>query len=84
MIVDSKRGLAAVHHSNMESTYFELSKQELAAIQQMNDSDEDYESLWKTFVQSISIKERENLKLQRNMLPLYFRPFMTEFQEQIK
>ena len=38
------------------------------------------EQLWKTFVDNISIKERENKKLQQNNIPLHFRTYMPEFQ----
>ena len=35
--------------------------------------------LWKGFFESISIKERENYRLQRQNLPIRFRKNMTEF-----
>ncbi len=38
-----------------------------------------YEKLWKVFHESIAIQARYNPKCQRNMLPLRFRPYMTEF-----
>ncbi len=38
-----------------------------------------YASLWKAFHSSISIDQRANYRCQRNMLPLRFRPYMTEF-----
>lgn len=37
------------------------------------------QDLFKTFVKSVMIEERKNLKLQRQMLPLYFREYMNEF-----
>lgn len=39
-----------------------------------------YEALWKTFFDTIAIKERINPVCQRNHLPLHFRPHMTEFE----
>lgn len=39
-----------------------------------------YQSLFKEFCRSIAIGERRNLELQRGMLPLRFREYMTEFQ----
>lgn len=45
-------------------------------------SDENtFESLWKTFCQTIAIEERRNPRCQLNMLPLRFRSYMTEFQK---
>ena len=40
-----------------------------------------YQELFRTFCHNISIEERRNLKLQRNLLPLHFRLYMTEFQD---
>ena len=45
----------------------------------LSDGEKYYRELFRHFCHTISIKERENLKLQRNMLPLRFRPYMTEF-----
>ena len=39
---------------------------------QYTEDNMDAENMWKTFVESISIKERENRKLQRNNIPLHF------------
>ena len=44
------------------------------------DDEDKIRNLWGTFFKHLSIKERENKKLQRGMLPLYFRKHMTEFQ----
>ncbi len=40
----------------------------------------EYEELWEEFFHSISIKERENPRLQKQMLPLKYRDCMVEFQ----
>lgn len=40
-----------------------------------------YQELFRHFCHTISIEGRKNLKLQRNMLPLRFRPYMIEFFE---
>lgn len=42
--------------------------------------EEEYQKLFKQFCDSIAIEARINPKLQMNMLPLRFRPNMTEFQ----
>jgi len=42
-------------------------------------AEEKYAELFRHFVKTIAIKERTNTDLQQNMLPLYFREFMTEF-----
>lgn len=43
--------------------------------------EETYQKLFKCFCDSIAIEARINPKLQMNMLPLRFRPNMTEFQK---
>lgn len=43
----------------------------------------DFETLWKNYLQALSIKERENKNLQRQMLPMKYRNFMTEFSQTI-
>lgn len=42
----------------------------------------DYEALWKGFVQSISVAERENRALQKQNLPLRFRTNLVEFSKE--
>ena len=37
------------------------------------------QDLWRCFFNVLAIEERKNKKLQRNMLPLHFRKWMTEF-----
>lgn len=49
---------------------------------QLNLSEEEkkYQALFRHFCETIAIRERRNLQLQRNMLPLRFREYMIEFQ----
>ncbi len=44
-----------------------------------NETEREMEDLWKVFFEATDIKERENLKVQRNLLPLWHRKYMTEF-----
>lgn len=46
-----------------------------------SDAEEKYAELFRHFCKSITIKERANPKLQMNMLPLYFRDYMTEWDK---
>lgn len=43
-------------------------------------SELDIQMLWRRFHQTIAVEGRINPRLQRNMLPLHFRPDMIEFQ----
>jgi probable DNA metabolism protein len=45
----------------------------------LSDTDNEFKRLWKTFFTSVSIKERENKKLQQSYVPLLYRKYMNEF-----
>ncbi len=38
-----------------------------------------FQKLWKTFLKSVTISERKNLKLQQTWIPLLYREYMLEF-----
>ena len=44
-------------------------------------SSDSFKRLWSVFFNSVNIKERENIALQRNNIPLRFRTYMPEFNE---
>lgn len=80
LLYDEKRGKAAAHSRKGFWTLREkVGKEEIAPFLGQGGRDE-YVKLWKTFFQSIAIKERENPACQQNMLPLRYRKYMTEFQ----
>ncbi len=62
------REKALVYGNDMSKDFFAVSEKE-----------EKYRELFKHFCHKIAIKERENLELQRNHLPLKYREYMTEF-----
>lgn len=47
---------------------------------QLSSTEIKYQELFKVFCRRIGIDSRKNIALQRNMLPLHFREFMTEFR----
>lgn len=49
---------------------------------EFSEEEMDYETLWKGFVQSISVAERENRALQNQNLPLRFRTNLVEFSKE--
>lgn len=79
IIEDKSRKLFAVHKANDETRIFSgdfnLSN---VGISSLTIQDE-YEKLWQTFFNTIAIKERTNSKCQQNLLPLWMRTYMTEF-----
>ena len=86
---DVGRGIFGVHPVRQHSLtgeagltgdwYLVKGDEFLAECLEKSDSEEKYQMLFKCFCSSIAIKERHNIDLQRNMLPIHFREFMTEF-----
>ena len=80
MIHDEKRGMFGIHPKGAE--WYVVKREDLKAdkfLLELSDDEERYQRLFQYFCQKIAIKERRNLGLQRNMLPLRFRENMVEF-----
>jgi probable DNA metabolism protein len=75
IIHDVKRKLAFIKNKD----YIQV--QEVASFEtpKFSENEEKFQKLWKSFFNAVSIKERENLKLQQNQVPLYYRTYMSEF-----
>lgn len=79
-IFDEKRKIYGIHPYRQQ--WFLATGEELEARfrnVEVSAAEEKYAELFRHFCKTIAIGERKNLKLQRNMLPLRFREFMTEF-----
>jgi len=81
VIWDTGRNVAGVYQPGHGYVMVELTKEQTDVLQEYDEDNLAAEQLWKAFVENISIKERENRKLQRNNLPLHFRTYMPEFQD---
>ena len=59
----------------------EFSIQEVAYFDEptYSSNEEKFQKLWKSFFRGVTIKERINLKLQQNLVPLVYRTYMSEF-----
>ncbi|WP_310603919.1 TIGR03915 family putative DNA repair protein [Anaerosporobacter sp.] len=79
IIHDEVRQLAVVHQIGEGWVQVDTSEVDFSALGEVNTEEEELEQLWKAFVKSIAIKERTNMKLQRQNLPIRFRGNMTEF-----
>jgi len=77
LIKDKERRLYLVHRAG--KGYFLCQGQEDIPLLACSKEEEEIQRLFRCFVQSVSIKERENPKLQRQMLPLRFRKNMIDF-----
>ena len=78
MIHDKTRHQAAVYDGN---SFIIMQVPKDISIEYA-DNEEEVQKQWLTFFDSIAIEARVNKKLQRNLLPLYFRQNMTEFTKQ--
>ena len=82
-IFDKGRQLVGIHPKGLP--WFLASGEELLQeFAQLDESSEEelYARLFCHFCKTIAIKERKNLELQRNLLPLRFCEFMTEFTKE--
>lgn len=80
MIYDEGRNLLGVHPAS-EEWYLVRGIQVDHCTLTYSDEEEKYRELFRLFCHKIAIKERKNLDLQRNMLPLRFREYMVEFDK---
>ena len=80
IIQDLDRNLLAVHRKN---AFWVLTDAETLDPDFLVQShrEAEFQELWKVFCKSIAIEERRNPRCQQTLLPLRFRPCMTEFQE---
>jgi len=75
IIHDKNRHKAAVYNGD----YYVIADVPAATQIQYSEKETHIQDLWSTFFHSVNIEERKNPKVQRNLLPLYFRKSMTEF-----
>lgn len=80
MIVDDVHREAVVHPVN--SPYFlqKLSDAEYERLQQTEDYEDEYNSLWKSYFDHIAIQARINYRCQMNHFPKWKRKHATEFR----
>ncbi len=78
VIYDAKRKKAAFHQQNTSFVIRGLLEEELKRFFQISPKEAQFQAMWRLFFETISIQERENKELQRNLLPYHFRTYMTE------
>ncbi len=81
MIHDEGRGVFGIHPAGRRWYLFYGGESENGITFEVSAAEQAYQELLKYFCHKIAIEERKNLKLQRNMLPLRFRKYMTEFPQ---
>lgn len=82
VIADTVHRTILLHGVNRHAVYATMSEADFEQLQLMYSAEEEnWQKLWKLFVDTIAIKERVNPDLQRQMLPLRFRKYMKEFSD---
>lgn len=79
IIYDAVRGIAGVHQKNMDTYYVNHLKDMEDGKPLYSDEELLYSEWFRGFCKSVAVRERKNTDLQRQMLPLRFRPDMSEF-----
>ena len=80
VIYDEIRNIYAMHPARGE-WYLVYGEEGIRqAEHHFSEGEKKYSELFYSFFHTIAIKERNNYGLQRNMLPLRYREYMTEFQ----
>lgn len=81
ILYDERHDQAAIHPSRRDWVVVENAGVKLGLLEeQVTEKEENYQNLYRHFVDKIAISDRKNYELQRNMLPIRFRKYMTEFQ----
>lgn len=80
MIIDDTRGIAAVHPVEGEWYMVTLTEEEQERLKETESYQDEFSHMWKTFFDTIGIKQRKNEKCQTNMFPIWMRKHATEFQ----
>ena len=80
MIYDDTRQLCVIHPIKREWFLMSAENIQEAAIQNYSEREVAYQDLFTFFCKKIAIIERKNLALQRQMLPLHFQKYMSEFK----
>jgi len=85
LLYDLKRNYGIVHENN-KIEIVEISQREFSSVTgQVNDDilqegEEFYQTIWKSYFTHINIKERKNLKLQRRNMPKRFWKYLPEMK----
>lgn len=80
IIYDEGRKQAAIHRAEQNWIMVDGGVLEEEKLLEYSEQETELQKSWKAFVNSIGIKERENPKLQSQMLPYRYREFMNEFE----
>ncbi|MFA9466019.1 MAG: TIGR03915 family putative DNA repair protein [Velocimicrobium sp.] len=78
MIYDERRSIAAIHRKRYPWILVDGNELNIEEMKHFSGAELDMQLFWKTFVDTIAIKDRSNKKLQSQLLPNRYREFMRE------
>lgn len=81
VIYDEIRGIYGLHPAGKDWYVVSGQQQTIEPDRVYSQGEREYSELFTHFFHTIAIKERKNLNLQRNMLPIRYREYMTEFEK---
>lgn len=79
VIYDETHQLVSIHPKGKAVVIAGADGLDRSVYEKYSEKEKEYQALFRYFCEKISIKERENKELQRQMLPLRFRDYMVEF-----
>ncbi len=77
-LYDTTRNFFGLHPAGKQWYLLQKEESEEVGTALLSENEKAYRELFRGFCRTIEIKERKNLQLQRNMLPLRFREYMVE------
>ena len=81
LIKDVNRNIYALY--DKKNVYYLTDKEVISLNLEISSEEEKFEDLWKNFFETISIKERKNLKVQRNFMPKKYWNYILEMENKI-
>ncbi len=81
VIADTVHQTVLIHKKDQGCLYATMEEVDFDELSlEYSAAEKDMQQLWKLFVDTIAIKERKNTNLQRQLLPLWFRKYMKEYE----
>lgn len=81
IIMDDNRKTAAIHPVNEDFYIRYLTEEESESLMKTEQIEDEFTGLWRTFFDTIGIKQRENPSCQRNLFPIWMRKHAVEFRK---
>lgn len=81
LIKDVNRNIYALY--DKKNVYYLTDKEIVSLNLELDNKEEKFEDLWKSFFETVAIKERQNFKAQRNFMPKKYWNYILEMENRI-